>query len=248
MLTPVMYIQQPSTTTNISNFSHFFQNVCTDNVVAAGIAAKKTIKGSVKKVFLGLTGPSSSSTDEQEPLLSNDSHHPTEPVVTVKLRRSMTNNIWRFIVSLYYYLCPCISDARIIIPVNEYPSNMDAKLMEAFDGLCRSQEAEWFQKLVEARQSKEKAILQLQSTKEERIEREYNRLMGVNSELTGTGSNHRYQAFVNVREIIKSEKDKICREYDRRAELLYSHHYNVIVEEQCQMLVSFWKKMRLTPM
>lgn len=215
-------------------------------MVAAGIAAKKSIKSNVKKVFVGLAGPS---TDEQEPLLSNDSRNSESVVVSVEHSPSMMHNVRRFIVSLYYYLCPCVNDARVIIPVNEYPSNMDAKFMEAFDDLCKSQEAEWFQKLVDAKHAKEKAILQLQSTKEERVEKEYNRLMGVKSELTATAPmNHRYQAFVNVREIIKLEKDKISRLYDRKAEALYFHHYHVIVEEQMELLVSFWKKMRLTPM
>lgn len=225
-------------------------DVCdiTENVFAAGIAAKKSIKGGFEKMF---GASASSSTDEREPLLSTDNdacrcEPENDCCNTANDSSSWISNIVRFIVSLFYFICPCIDDARVIIPVNEYPTDLDAKLVEDFKEFYRSQNVEWFQKLRDTRHSKERAIQQLQNSKEERVEKEYNRLMAVNNELTTTASN-RYQAFVNVRDKIRTEKERINQEFDNKTDLLYSHHYHVIVEEQIGLLISFWKKMRLTP-
>ncbi len=226
-----------------------FQDHCMDNVVAAGSAASKSIKGSVKKMFHGLGGQSSSSSsiDEREPLLSKecDPQH-CGSIHNVTDTSTGTNHIWRFIVSVYYFLCPCINDARVILPVNEYPDDLDAKLIEEFEDIYKSMEADWFQKLDQARQSKERAIQHLQDTKEERIEKEYNRLIGKNVDLTSTAAS-RYQAFNNVRNYIRLEKDRLNQEFEQKTDLLYYQHYHVIVAEELDMLVSFWKKMRFTP-
>ncbi|XP_037034721.1 uncharacterized protein LOC119073396 [Bradysia coprophila] len=224
-------------------------NSCIDNVVVAGSAATKSIKGSVKKVFNAGASSSSSSGDERTPLLpkDHDGQH-FEPAITCNgsNRHSSGNNIWRFLVSLFYSLCPCINEGKVILPVNEYPVDFDAKLAAAFDHLYKSLDEDWFQKLIKARRAKQNEITQLQNTKEERVEKEYSRLVGVNSDLSSTAAN-RFEAFANVREFIRVEKEKINREFDRKTDQLYEEHYDVVVEEQFKMLVSFWKKMRLSP-
>lgn len=241
MYVPRITTVQNSKITNIFKFK-ILQNCCKDNVAAAGIAAKKSFKGSVKKVFSGLAGPS---TDEHEPLLSKEDHTDTEPVANSGT--TMINRFWHFIMSLSYFICPCISDAQVIIPANEYPSDVDTKVVTAFDDLHKSQDIHWFRQLQDARHSKEGSIKQLQNTKEERVEKEYNRLIGaVKNESIPTTASYRHQAFVNVRNYIRLEKEKIDREYDRKVDLLYVQHYHRIVEEQIEMLISFWKRMRLT--
>lgn len=223
------------------------QNYCKDNVVAAGIAAKNTIKGGVKKVFTGRAGPSS--TDECEPLMQNEdkTHDSEQALESGTANNSSSNGFWHFMASLYYSLCPCVNDARVIIPTNEYPPDLDAKLMQTFEDLYATLEADWFQKQVDLRHLKENAVKKLQNSKEERVEKEYKRLMGGNSDDLSTGSN-RHQAFVNVRNAIRMEKEKIDQEYTQKTSLLYRQHYGVVVEAQIEMLVSFWKKMRLTPL
>ncbi|KAG4075294.1 hypothetical protein HA402_003085 [Bradysia odoriphaga] len=225
-------------------------NSCIDNVVVAGSTATKSFKGSVKKVFNAGASSSSLSGDERAPLLpkNHDAQH-SEPAITYDRsdnRQSSGNNIWRYLVSLFYSLCPCINEERVIIPVNEYPIDFDAKLAAAFDNLYKSLEEDWFQKLIKARRAKQNEITQLQNTKEERVEKEYSRLVGVNSDLSSTAAN-RFEAFANVREFIRVEKEKINQEFDKKTDQLYMEHYDVVVEEQFKMLVSFWKKMRLLP-
>lgn len=206
-------------------------------------------------MFFGGEGSSTSTIDERErePLLGKDHDtHNSEPERindnhTVNDNSSTANNIWRFIISLFYFVCPCIDDARVILPVSEYPSDMDAKFAEAFQAFYESQNVDWFQKLAEAKHSKEVAIKQLQNSKEERVEKEYNRLMGVNKDGAAGGSN-RFQAFVNVRDSIRVQKDKINQEYEQKMDLLFFQHYFVIIEEQMEMLISLWKKLRLAPL
>lgn len=226
-------------------------NCISDDVLAAGYSAKNSIKDRFKKMVVGLAGPSSS-TDERRPLLSqeaNNTDHHTEPPkrrVTVNARSSCMNNTWRFIVSLFYFVCPCIDDERVILPVNEYPTDLNERFVEEIEELFQSLNAEWFQKLDDAKQSKEMAIRQLQHSKEERVEQEYNRLMAGNKDLTSTAVN-RLQAFINVRDNIRLEKEKLNEEFDNETDWLCYRHYHVIVEEEIEMLISFWKKMRLTP-
>lgn len=197
-------------------------------------------------MFHGLVrqSTSSSSVEERKPLLAK------EGVSSAKIDSGTTNessSFRRFIVSLYYFICPCINDARVIIPVAEYPFDLDAKLAQALNELYKSLEADWFRKLNEAKESKEQAISALHDSKEERVEKEYNRLIGVNVGLTSTASANRYQAFVNVRNYIRLEKEKVNEKFDRKVDLLYLEQYYVIVEEQFETLISFWKKMRLRP-
>lgn len=198
-------------------------------------------------MFPGRAGPSSA--DECESLLQNEAktHDSEQLLETATASNSSSNSIWHFMVSLYYSLCPCVNDARVIIPTNEYPPDLDAKLMQTFEDLYATLEADWFQKQVELRHLKENAIKKLQNSKEERVKKEYKRLMGGNCDDLSTGSN-RHQAFVNVRNVIRMEKEKIDQEYDQKTSLLYSQHYRVVVEAQIEMMISFWKKMRLTPL
>jgi len=147
---------------------------CTDNVIAAGRAAKK----SVKKVVSSMAGQSSSA-DENEPLLPNKSDiHDTEQERGINLVTNSenssrsTNRFCSFITSLFFFLCPCIDDTRDILPVNRYPPNLDTKIVEAFDQLYESLGLKWLLKLEEAHNFKEESLKKLKIEKEELIRQE----------------------------------------------------------------------------
>lgn len=218
-----------------------------DNVVLAGSVATKSLKGNVMKMFSGLTAPtlsSSSSSDEREPLLRRKNASRTS-IDNNGASTGCTSSLMRFFVSLFF-LCPCINDSRVIIPVDEYPLDLDAKLARSFESLCATVEADWFRKLDDARHTKEQSIKRLHNSKEERVEKEYARLIGTNANLTLTStSSRRFQAFANVREFIRRDKDRINAEFERSVEQLYLQHYNDIVDKECEMLISFWKRVRL---
>lgn len=243
-------IQQTGLTTKTAEIYIFeiLQISCVDNAIVAGSAATKSVKGSVKKLFNAgaSTSSSTSSIDERTPLLEHDPPNSGPVTNSTANRRSSSNRIWRFFVSLFYSFCPCVGEGSIIVPVSEYPVDLDAKLAKAFVHLYKSLDEDWYQKLIEVRRSKHMTIKQLQHTKEERVENEYRRLVGINSDLSSTAAN-RFLAFANVREFIRVETENITHEFERKTDQLCMEHYDVVVEEQFEMLISFWRKIRLSP-
>ncbi|KAJ6644247.1 hypothetical protein Bhyg_09214 [Pseudolycoriella hygida] len=230
----------------IFNVENADDNYCKDNVAAAGIAAKKSLKKNVKKVVDSIVA--SSSTGERRPLLQRDEESHKEQVRAVgseEIDSEDRNRLGHFVVSFFYFICPCVKDATVIIPVNEYPPDLDEKFAKALKALHRSFEAEWYRKRTEERHLKGQMLKQLKDTKTERVKKEYQRLMATNSEAAPTNTNQ-YKAFSNVTKNIRMEKETIEREFEFRMNSFDDHLNCVIVDKQMETLLSLWKKMRLT--
>lgn len=217
-----------------------------------GIAAKKSVQNGLKKVLSCRAGTSSS--DESRPLLTKEKDvysSQQERVIghnTGNDDSSRTSNgFWSFLISLFFFLCPCINDTRVKLPVERYPPDFDMRIVEAFEQLYKSLLIKWFEQLEEAQHLKQESLQRLQNEKDILVKKEVVRLMSDKKDVSSTMSKYNYAlARMNVRANITMAKKRINDEYIRKLDELHIEQYDVIVEEQIKMLMSFWKKVRLT--
>lgn len=215
-----------------------------NDVAAVGIAAKKSFQDIVKKVISTRAGTSS---DENEPLLSNGYDEGRARGHGTGNDYSSKNTFWRFLVSLFYYICPCVNGTTVILPVNRYPHDLDMKLRKAFEKLYASLGFEWLHKLHEVERLKKEALQKLQNEKEGLVQKEVIRLTKDKKDISLTTSKANYAvAILHVRADMKARRERINVEYKRKLDELFVPHYDTIIEEQINMLILFWKTIRLT--
>lgn len=172
-------------------------------------------------------------------------------------RRSSKRNIfWRFFISLFYFCCPCVNNMRVILPVEQYPPDLDMKMMEGFQELHNELGAKWILKFDEAQHNKAEALAEIAKEKEKLVKKEYRRLSREKKDLSGTTSdpmlsrnisnsqekNHLANARLNVHSIMTAKKKAINENYPDVLQELYNRHYDIIISEQIKTLISIWKQ------